>query len=178
MFDAQMLTIVNSMQSPVDYDEYAAACVKMDIIPLPMYHYAQKIGLLLVGRARYFDKTDQEIDVLLREEMNKAFTPTVTPPKEPTGLAEGKPCCSDNPPSPSTLSMAMSAGLALARWVASGGKNVSKTEREQRMATCLQCDFRGGARCTVCGCYFQIKSWMATEHCPKQRWPGDETDGL
>jgi len=49
-------------------------------------------------------------------------------------------------------------------------------EREARLQTCVKCPhFTGatallGPRCELYGCFLEIKTWMATEGCPDNRW--------
>lgn len=63
---------------------------------------------------------------------------------------------------------------AVGRAVASGFAHVDEVEHERRLAICNACD-RWDAkhgRCTLCGCYTEIKTRLATERCPDNppRW--------
>jgi hypothetical protein len=82
------------------------------------------------------------------------------------------------------------ATKALARWSASGFKQVDDDLYEQRLAACYGCEhltIPGGnallyklmatnraadPTCGLCGCDVRRKARMTTEQCPDGRWPG------
>ena len=39
-----------------------------------------------------------------------------------------------------------------------------------RLAICGKCEFNKNNRCLKCGCYWNVKVKLATEHCPIQKW--------
>lgn len=49
-------------------------------------------------------------------------------------------------------------------------------ERDDRLQICVKCpqfigaDARLGPRCSDCGCFLEVKTWLATEDCPQGRW--------
>lgn len=49
---------------------------------------------------------------------------------------------------------------------------VSQEEQERRLAICETCDHFSESRCTLCGCCANLKTRIATEHCPDNppRW--------
>jgi tetratricopeptide (TPR) repeat protein len=72
---------------------------------------------------------------------------------------------------PSVLRMAHSAAKAMAKFVTSGFKTVSREAHERRLATCGVCEHHIGLRCRLCGCFTRQKSWLPHEHCPAGKWP-------
>jgi len=74
------------------------------------------------------------------------------------------------PGSPGLLSMAMSAGGAMAKFLGSGLKTTSKEIYEERLRTCATCDHHTGVRCRICGCITSIKARMLHEDCPITKW--------
>lgn len=52
---------------------------------------------------------------------------------------------------------------------------VPDAEYEERLATCRACEFfdAGAGRCRACGCITVAKARLATERCPKRKWPGE-----
>jgi tetratricopeptide (TPR) repeat protein len=75
------------------------------------------------------------------------------------------------PKPPSILRMAHSAAKAMAKFVGSGFKTVSREAHERRLATCGVCEHHTGLRCRLCGCFTRQKSWLPHEHCPAGKWP-------
>lgn len=59
---------------------------------------------------------------------------------------------------------------AIARYVASGAKNVSKEDYKKRLKECETCPYVKGGTCGVCGCNIVWKAKMKTENCPKNFW--------
>lgn len=57
----------------------------------------------------------------------------------------------------------------------SGCERVSRPARKTRLKICDACSFRLTHRflptkCCVCGCFIALKSWCATEDCPRGYW--------
>ena len=60
---------------------------------------------------------------------------------------------------------------------------------EMRMAVCDGCEFRNNDKCTICGCYTELKATMDMNrnpkkgfriektHCPKGKWPFIDENG-
>ncbi len=72
---------------------------------------------------------------------------------------------------PSVLRMAHSAAKAMAKFVTSGFKTVSREAHERRLTTCGVCEHHTGLRCRLCGCFTRQKAWLPHEHCPAGKWP-------
>lgn len=72
---------------------------------------------------------------------------------------------------PSVLRMAYTAGRAMAKFVASGFKTVSRVAHDERLATCQACAHHTGVRCKLCGCFTSKKTWLPYEYCPAGKWP-------
>ncbi|RDI50120.1 hypothetical protein [Nocardia mexicana] len=84
------------------------------------------------------------------------------------------------------------AGLALARWTASGFQKVDRDTYERRLDACRACEHLSvpsasklyglvgtpkraePSVCGLCGCDVERKAWMVTEHCPDNRWERQE----
>lgn len=81
-------------------------------------------------------------------------------------------CCNNEPPSQDMLELLKTGGFAVAKWVLSGFKLVTREQQDTRLAVCEQCEFlfKEQVRCTKCGCFVKIKAWMATEDCPLNKW--------
>ncbi|MBV6340445.1 hypothetical protein [Candidatus Magnetobacterium casense] len=47
------LNIVLSLKNIYDYDEYVKECLRVERQPLPLYEYAQKVGILMFAMERY-----------------------------------------------------------------------------------------------------------------------------
>jgi tetratricopeptide (TPR) repeat protein len=68
------------------------------------------------------------------------------------------------------LRQALSAVNALTKFLASGGRKVTASTREQRLQTCRACEHHTGLRCRLCGCFTQAKTWLPHERCPLAKW--------
>lgn len=73
-------------------------------------------------------------------------------------------------PSPSLLGMAASAAKSAAKFAASGFKTVAPETHRLRVQQCAECQYHGGSRCSVCGCFFDKKAWLPHEDCPIGKW--------
>ena len=47
---------------------------------------------------------------------------------------------------------------------------VPKPIQKIRITTCLSCDKAELGICTICYCPLAAKSWIASEHCPIDKW--------
>ena len=47
---------------------------------------------------------------------------------------------------------------------------VPKSVQKWRLGICLKCEKAELGICTVCFCPLAAKSWIASEHCPEQKW--------
>ena len=54
----------------------------------------------------------------------------------------------------------------------SSGFKVSQAVQEERYNICLSCPkfYMPTRSCKVCGCFMQIKTWMANQECPIGKW--------
>lgn len=43
---------------------------------------------------------------------------------------------------------------------------VDPAEQVRRLSICYRCEFFDGGRCRLCGCFANLKTRLATEHCP------------
>jgi uncharacterized paraquat-inducible protein A len=72
--------------------------------------------------------------------------------------------------------MARNVTASLGRLVAGAvtGKGVvqEKTGQEQRLAICRACEFfrASDERCSRCGCYLAVKTYLKAERCPVGKW--------
>jgi hypothetical protein len=48
---------------------------------------------------------------------------------------------------------------------------VSPIAEAGRMRACISCDRLESKRCKECGCFVALKTKLATENCPLNRWP-------
>ena len=163
------ISIVMSLADPFNYQAFLLSCAEAGIQPLSIGEYAQKTGLLLVAVRQYPKETPLSAYLKLITNMNDAPLP---PPTRIDPDDDKKGCCqsSESELMPGMLTQAISAGLAVGRYVAAGAKNVSRASRHERLKQCKACEMLSGTRCSVCGCFVAIKSWMATEACPLNKW--------
>lgn len=47
-----------------------------------------------------------------------------------------------------------------------------RARREHRLSLCKSCSSYccGQKRCTTCGCFIKIKTWIFTAECPEGKW--------
>lgn len=70
----ERLKVVLSMSDPFDYAEFKKLCSVQGIEPLRISEYAQKIGMLMVGKRLHPDLSDAESYMALIAEMNAVTT--------------------------------------------------------------------------------------------------------
>jgi tetratricopeptide (TPR) repeat protein len=75
---------------------------------------------------------------------------------------------------PGLLRMALTVTSAMAKFVGSGFKKVSKDVHQARIGICATCEHHTGVRCRVCGCFTNTKAWLPHEKCPLDKWPAME----
>ena len=85
------------------------------------------------------------------------------------------------PPPPHSLASKVSRlSKAMARWIAAGRPRVTDEQRAERLAICGGCEHRDARAdaCKLCGCRLEhgvamlpSKTEMATEDCPRGKWP-------
>ena len=77
---------------------------------------------------------------------------------------------------PTLMQKAKSVTYSAIEWARAGFPVVSDEEYAKRSAICHACPFFdqnaffGDGKCTKCGCDFKLKSKMATESCPEDKW--------
>lgn len=101
MISSGALEIVLKLKDPADYGEFVAACKQSGIRPLPIGHYAQKLGMVLVAMIRFPGVAVDQAYLKLIDEMNAvaviaAGQPVPATPcggcsKQPTDLDNGGP---------------------------------------------------------------------------------------
>ena len=79
-------------------------------------------------------------------------------------------------PMPSTGQMIRNVGGSIVRTVQSVAQgnslNISDADKEKRLSICKSCEFydAGQERCSRCGCYLKVKTYLKAEKCPVGRW--------
>lgn len=77
---------------------------------------------------------------------------------------------------PSYAQMAKNVGSSLIKntisVVQGNDLRLSKEEAERRQNICNSCPFfeNSSSRCTKCGCYLAVKTYLKAEHCPIGKW--------
>jgi hypothetical protein len=76
---------------------------------------------------------------------------------------------------PSAVEMALNFAKAAAKHAMDGARKTTPEERTNRLAICSSCEFcesreEAPYRCTNCGCFLQVKTAWASEHCPLAKW--------
>jgi ribosomal protein L32 len=76
------------------------------------------------------------------------------------------------PALPNMVSMAKNVAQAVSSAAKRGAVLVDDEEKEKRLKVCRQCEFyrTSDKRCAVCGCYTELKTTLASWHCPIGRW--------
>lgn len=50
----------------------------------------------------------------------------------------------------------------------------SKEIQQERLNICNICEFKSSSsrriKCSKCGCYMEVKTWIASSECPVQKW--------
>lgn len=56
--------------------------------------------------------------------------------------------------------------------IAGNPLNVSDEEKNRRLSICNSCEFfiRDQERCSKCGCYMAVKTYLKAESCPVGKW--------
>ena len=51
-------------------------------------------------------------------------------------------------------------------------EKVSEEIQKERMDICNSCEYlyKRTNSCKMCGCFMGVKTWMATQECPKKKW--------
>jgi hypothetical protein len=81
-----------------------------------------------------------------------------------------------NLPMPSTRQMIRNVGGSIVRNVQSvahgNALNISEADKEKRLNICKSCEFydAGQERCSKCGCYLKVKTYLKAERCPVGKW--------
>ena len=84
----------------------------------------------------------------------------------------GKPCGTCGPGLLRTAANAVAAAGRVVGAVATGQPVlVDAATKAARLAVCGRCELLAGNRCDACGCFVEAKAALATEDCPKGRWP-------
>ncbi len=89
-----------------------------------------------------------------------------------------KTCCGGSKPrgasNPNAVEVVINGGKAAVRVAKSISSNspvlVSKEEETRRLATCHGCKHFTGTKCELCGCFTALKTKLATERCPANKW--------
>lgn len=83
---------------------------------------------------------------------------------------------SNKNPYPHTIDMAKNLGNSIIRnikSVAAGNDlKLPEDEAKRRLSICDNCEFynKQRSRCTKCGCYMAIKTYLKAERCPVGKW--------
>ena len=79
-------------------------------------------------------------------------------------------------PMPSAGQMIKNVGGSIVRTVksvaAGNSLNVTDEEKAKRLAICKGCEFfdTSSDRCSKCGCYLAVKTYLKAEKCPIGKW--------
>jgi hypothetical protein len=58
--------------------------------------------------------------------------------------------------------------------VATGAARASDETINARLDLCAECDQRRDNRCSVCGCFVEVKATWREQPCPLGKWPMEE----
>jgi len=77
---------------------------------------------------------------------------------------------------PSSGQMIKNLGSSVIRNVVSVSKgnnlNINENDANKRLSICNQCPFfeKNSQRCSKCGCYLKVKTYLKAERCPIGKW--------
>ncbi len=83
---------------------------------------------------------------------------------------------SNKPIMPSTGQMIRNFGQSVSRNISSVARGnelrMEPVEAEKRLDICKGCEFFDSLsqRCSKCGCYLSVKTYLKAEHCPINKW--------
>jgi hypothetical protein len=77
----------------------------------------------------------------------------------------------DKPQLPGVITLAANLAAAVASHVVDGVAKVLDPDLESRLQVCSLCEQRRDDRCSVCGCFINVKAGWRTSECPLGRWP-------
>jgi len=83
---------------------------------------------------------------------------------------------SNNNPMPNTGQMVRNFGQSVTRNLVSVSRGnelrVDEVEADKRLDICKGCEFFDSLsqRCSKCGCYLTVKTYLKAEHCPVNKW--------
>lgn len=74
--------ITLELQDPFNYDEFVKACLVKEFSPMPIYEYAQKVGMLMVAIRCFKGVSPEAAYLAFIQEMNNTYSQrTVTSSK-------------------------------------------------------------------------------------------------
>jgi hypothetical protein len=172
------IELVFELSNPYDYQEFARACLKYDLPPMPWHEYSQKAEVALESRKIYPELgiTEGYLQLIkdrkgeLVVEQAEQVIAAGPPPDTVKDCGCSSDTGSDEPPTISMMLKLGHVGLAVKKWIAAGAPVLTRERRSQRLKCCAFCTHLSGTRCTLCGCYVRIKSWMGTEDCEIHKW--------
>lgn len=101
-------------------------------------------------------------------DLYRKYNPTLPTPNISTC------CANDKPPMPPMATQIINASKAAGRVITSvlTGQRVLADPKtiEDRKTACSACEFLNGKRCSKCGCWYEKKIQLLTEHCPERKW--------
>ena len=66
--------ITVELQDPFNYDEFVRACLVKEFSPMPIYEYAQKVGMLMVAMRCFKGVSPEAAYMAFIQEMNNAYS--------------------------------------------------------------------------------------------------------
>lgn len=124
-----------------------------------------------VSRAQIATPQSVTAEEMERRRAAETLRPMIATPPQPVSHVE-----EDVPSLPSMTQMAKNVTASLARTVkaAARGQSVrlSKEEADRRLAICQTCQFfrTVDQRCSKCGCFMAVKTYLRAETCPVGKW--------
>lgn len=59
---------------------------------------------------------------------------------------------------------------SVVRYTSTGFKKATPEQKAARLEICSICEHRNETKCKLCGCYLNLKSTIASEQCPADKW--------
>ena len=114
------------------------------------------------------------MDQVRREQLNKIQQNKPILQDIPSSNTNNVINSSPSPSMPSLVEMGKNM-LETAKNIAAGvikgdGINLTEEEAKKRLSICESCEFYINSRCSKCGCYMAVKTYLKAANCPVSKW--------
>lgn len=149
----------------------------MTFFPVPQHAPPKPVAHIVRGSAQDAVKkapTAPSKPAVMPEELKKLVRQTMTPPPPPEPVVVEQPSEELSLPSMTQMAKNVLGSLGKTIKAAASGQGVKVTQEtaEARLAICRTCPFfrHTDERCSKCGCYMAVKTYLRAEKCPVGKW--------